>query len=121
MVNGYSDCFGADDGGNGGDSMCYENDVNGDLIGQAVGGEGGIRYFSRGGAGSFGSTTFNYGGICDIKYGINGEEGHQLGIATPYLTGGYGGKSYFGKGGRGANEVSVAESGVLGGGGGATI
>jgi len=112
-----------DNGDPGLPSYCKENDVNGNQIAQADGGQEGFRgaEYSRGGISGYGSVELAYDDICEIIYGEIGNRGHNTGLSTPVMFGGYGGKSYFGRGGRGASEWSLPESGIKGGGGGGTI
>ena len=104
-------------------SYCKENDVDGNQIAQADGGQEGFRgaEYSRGGLSGYGSVELAYDDICEIIYGEIGNRGHNTGISTPVMFGGYGGKSHFGRGGRGASEWSLPLSGIKGGGGGGTI
>ena len=108
------------DGQNGGNSACYENDVDGDLIGQANGGYGGLRgnNTAQGGNSGYGSVQPAYDDICEIKYGENGESGFQSASNADNKIGGGGGWSFFGRGGRGGSMLAHAQNGVIGGGGG---
>jgi len=118
--DGGTGVLGAVDGENGEDSECYENDVDGDLIGQANGGYGGIRgnNSAQGGNSGYGSVQSAYDDIHEIKYGENGESGFQSASNADNKIGGGGGWSFFGRGGRGGSGVAHAQSGVIGGGGG---